>query len=111
MAQHAEHALETMTTLARLSAEHQVVANPALLLAENLGKIVPALAALYAAGARPPHARLPPHGQVFSAIREMPLPEQAHIYIASVLQEPRPGARAATRSGLLTCALVSYAAS
>ncbi|WP_431929841.1 hypothetical protein [Nonomuraea jabiensis] len=87
MARHAEHALRMILALAGMSEDHQAIANLARLPAEDLSKAVPALAALYEAVTSPPHDRMPPTGLVFSAIREMPMPEQAHIYIAGVLQE------------------------
>ncbi|NJP98448.1 hypothetical protein HCN51_55045 [Nonomuraea sp. FMUSA5-5] len=87
MARYADAALRMIPALAGLSEDHQAIANLARLPAEDLGNAVPALAALYEAVTRPPHDRMPPHGLVFSAIRQMPVPERAYIYIAGVLQE------------------------
>jgi hypothetical protein len=87
MARYADHALRMIPALADLSEGHQAIANLARLPAGDLSNAVPALAALYEAVTSPPHDRMPPHGLVFSAIREMPMPEQAHIYIVGILQD------------------------
>lgn len=87
MKRYADRSLQVIPHLATRSEDHRAVANLARLPIDELSKSVSALASLYEKVTTPPHARTPPRGLVFLAIRDMPLPEQAYVYIEGILRE------------------------
>ncbi|WP_219505142.1 hypothetical protein [Nonomuraea ceibae] len=90
MRAHAEAGRTMIPLLSVLSDEHQQVAELRHRPPEELQSLAPALATLYEQVTRPPHARTPPGGLAFLAIRDMPMPEQAHIHLAGILAGAEP---------------------